>query len=231
MSDGIEAILWITGFVVGIPLLLFGIAKLMGAAGDGINRFPVHTITFKTGDYQDIELRQGGFWHRWAAYFIDGFIVGIISKVFLFGGSGVYNWATLALMLVYSAGFEGSEKQATPGKLTMKLRVIRADGTDVSYSRALARNTAKILGPILVAVMFGIIGGLLNIGKPSLYMMLYFLVFLIDCLFIFWTPNNQALHDIIAGCMVVRAPTTVPQKQNLPEAGSEPADGNEVVPG
>lgn len=82
--------------------------------------------------------------------------------------SGILPW-------IYFAYFESSGRQASPGKMAMKIYVGNAEGERISFINALGRNAAKSLSG-----MFMYIG----------YIMIFF------------TKNNQALHDMMAGTMV-----------------------------
>jgi uncharacterized RDD family membrane protein YckC len=70
-----------------------------------------------------------------------------------------------------------SSKQGTLGKMVFRLRVTDLNGARISFARATGRFFAKILS-----------GMILNIG----YIMAGF------------TERKQALHDMIAGTLVVR---------------------------
>jgi uncharacterized RDD family membrane protein YckC len=150
-----------------------------------------------------------GFWVRFVAYFIDGLILGIptmfvlLILVFLFGGFGVmmrrnlndpraaaavagpmilgfvFVWLVfIALSWLYFAGMESSERQATFGKATMSLHVTSLEGQRLSFGHATGRYFAKI------------ISGLIPLGIG--YIMAGF------------TEKKQALHDMIAGTLVLR---------------------------
>jgi uncharacterized RDD family membrane protein YckC len=79
--------------------------------------------------------------------------------------------------LVYHVVMEGSARQATYGKILLKIRVCNEDGSPIDYSKAAARNLAKILS---VATLF--------IG----YMMSFF------------NKKQQCLHDMVAGTLVMK---------------------------
>jgi uncharacterized RDD family membrane protein YckC len=81
------------------------------------------------------------------------------------------------IQTLYFAVFESSGKQATPGKRVAGIKVTDLQGGRLSFSKALIRN----LGKIASSVMF--------IG----YIMIAF------------TKQQQGLHDIIAGTLVVNA--------------------------
>lgn len=151
----------------------------------------------------------GGFWLRFVAYLIDGVILGIpfglvVMVLFvMLGGFGLmmhrrvgdprvaaavlgpmflgFLFAMLlfvGLQWLYFAGLESSEREATFGKSAMSLRVTGLDGQRLSFGHATGRFFSKV------------ISGLIPLGIG--YIMAGF------------TEKKQALHDMIAGTLVVR---------------------------
>jgi uncharacterized RDD family membrane protein YckC len=156
-----------------------------------------------------------GFWLRFVAYLIDGLILGIpfmlvaIVLIAIFGGFGlmmrmrgvdphtaadpraaaavfapIFLGFLLAMLFffglnwLYFAGMESSERQATFGKAAMSLRVTDLEGRRLSFGHATGRFFSKI------------ITGLIPLGIG--YIMAGF------------TEKKQALHDMIAGTLVLR---------------------------
>jgi uncharacterized RDD family membrane protein YckC len=148
--------------------------------------------------------RYAGFWIRFFARLIDGMILGIINAIvripfmMMFGAgmglgldrglrggmifgpamAGVFGTSALigiALGAAYDVYFL-SAHGATPGKMALGLRVIRADGGPISPMLALARHFAEWLSAII-----------LLIG----YIMAAF------------DPEKRALHDRICGTRVI----------------------------
>ncbi len=127
----------------------------------------------------------GGFWARFAAVMVDSAIVtvvGVVLMVVLFmamGAAGVLigNIAFFILQLLYWPVMESSARQATFGKSLMGLQVTDLQGNRTSFVKSLLRNLAKILS--------------------SLIMMIGFLLAA-------FTARKQGLHDMLAGCLVVR---------------------------
>src|SRR5215471_17319780 len=155
-------------------------------------------------------VEYGGFWLRFLAYLIDGavIIIGIcvvaVPLVFL-TGLGAYlsqinpeeDWnengawviipvifllatASLAVTWLYHALMESSEWQATVGKKVLGLVVTDMEGRRVSFWRATGRHFAKIVS---------------NMIYPFGHVMAGF------------TDQKQALHDMIAGCLILRRDT------------------------
>lgn len=85
---------------------------------------------------------------------------------------------------LYYSLTESSRTQATLGKLLLRIRVTDLEGQPVSFLRASARNLGKILSELTYWVGFLMAG---------------------------FSPRKQALHDYLAGCIVVNAP--VPRTQ------------------
>lgn len=83
----------------------------------------------------------------------------------------------LVLTMLYYTLWEGSEKQATPGKLALKIKVSDVKGERTSYTRAMGRNFCKLFS-----------GAILMLG----YLMPL------------WTKHKQALHDQMTNCLVVK---------------------------
>ena len=137
-------------------------------------------------------MQYAGFWLRWLAWVIDSAILGalplivglIIAPIFFSSSSGVA-FLGVAIFIVpvigttgwlYYSLMESSPFQATLGKQALGMRVVRTDGQPVSFGRASARFFGKILSAIL----------------------------LVGFLMAAFTQNKQALHDRIAGCVVIR---------------------------
>lgn len=144
--------------------------------------------------------RYGGFWMRFVAAVIDGLLLGIIvwpvgAMVGLIVGvaghgvsmpevgvhlvSGITVWTLfIGAGWIYEASMESSSKQATVGKMALGLKVTDEVGRRISFARASARYFGKILSRITLLIGYIMAG---------------------------FTARKQALHDMIAGTLVVRA--------------------------
>ncbi len=152
-------------------------------------------------------VEYGGFWLRFLAYVIDNIIIGfgvvlvLVPLIFLtglgtllsqihpeeeLGDAGlfliiglIFLAATVGLVVtwLYHALMESSEWQATVGKRALGLVVTDMDGQRVSFARATGRHFGKIITN-MVPMFIG-------------YLMAGF------------TEKKQALHDMIAGCLVL----------------------------
>jgi uncharacterized RDD family membrane protein YckC len=153
-------------------------------------------------------MQYGGFWLRFAAYLIDSVVIVLgatlisIPLIFLTGlgallsqihigeelnDAGVFFFiglfllfgvVSLALTWLYHALMESSEWQATVGKRAVGIIVTDAEGRRVSFARASGRHFAKIVSNLIP----------LEIG----YIMAGF------------TQKKQALHDMLADCLILR---------------------------
>lgn len=149
---------------------------------------------------QEVDL-HAGFWLRLPAYLIDVAILVLAYLVLCFAvegslarldplGSGNQLdtvWKTALGLLVgmffvgiwlYFALLQSSKWQATLGKRAMRLRVTDRYGCRIGFWRA----TWRFVGKILSLCYTGPIG----------------------CMLSGWTARKQALHDLMAGCCVVR---------------------------
>lgn len=132
-----------------------------------------------------------GFWNRFIAAIIDSFIIIIviimIAKVFhsIFpegvGGSEVVDALMFSIVFFpewfYFSIMESSSRQGTLGKILLGIKVTDLEGGRISFWRA----TARFFGKIPSSVIFGI----------GFFMAAF-------------TKQKQALHDMMAGCLVVR---------------------------
>lgn len=154
------------------------------------------------------QVAYAGFWERVLAFVIDNVIIGVgivvivIPLLFLTGlGAvlsriaqdedlgdagffliiGMFLVAATAAVLVtwlYHAFMESSEWQATVGKRAMGLVVTDMAGRRVSFGRSSGRHFGKIITNLVPALLG--------------YIMAAF------------TEKRQALHDMLAGCLVLR---------------------------
>lgn len=145
-----------------------------------------------------------GFWLRAVAYFVDVVLLTTIGVAtillpllakgaipadnpwFLFSGA---NRQIVAIQLLiymlswlYFASFESSAWQATPGKRMMRLVVTDLEGRRITFARASGRFFGKFISQFLLFFGFVLAG---------------------------FTPRKQALHDILAKCLVLRRPNQI----------------------
>ncbi|HLS28105.1 MAG TPA: RDD family protein [Opitutales bacterium] len=133
------------------------------------------------------------FWRRVIAAFLDGIVVYIAFVIvsFIVGFVGGMLLGNLPEARVRIAGFvigivtgwlyfalmESSASQATLGKMAIDLKVTDLEGRRIGFGRASGRHFGKFLSS---------------------------LTFLIGYLMAAFTRRKQALHDLMADCLVVR---------------------------
>lgn len=150
-------------------------------------------------------MSYAGFWKRFAAVLIDGIILSVVSLFLLVPLLGMLGLGFLdaamndgdpsaglivaiigaylgTLMMSFLAGWlyyalmESSSKQATLGKMALGIIVTDMNGNRISFGRATGRYFGKFLSALILYVGYMMAG---------------------------FTEKKQALHDIIAGCLVV----------------------------
>lgn len=143
------------------------------------------------------ESRYAGFWWRALALLVDvlavaalSFVAGVLigGAIFLFSPAPLeqtnpypprwlVNMVNLAIPWLYFALMESSRLQGTLGKRLTGLTVTDVDGGRLSFTRATVRHFAKFLSVLIFFIGFVMAG---------------------------FTRRKQALHDMIAGALVVR---------------------------
>jgi len=142
------------------------------------------------------QLQYAGFWKRFAALFVDvlillipqalfGYLVGIAFVNRMTSTDPVQNyigfeiWSrgiALGIAWLYFSLLESSKHQATIGKMALGLVVTDLAGNRISFARATGRFFGKILSSIIMGIGY---------------------------LLVAFTPRKQALHDLIAQCLVL----------------------------
>lgn len=165
---------------------------------------PIATVSSDVAVVQGGEIVHAGFWKRFAAMVIDGFVTAAASWVvqipllMLAAGAGMMGGDMLAsggamgiivlsygvgivIPLFYFAWMHSSGSQASLGKLAVGIKVTRGSGERISFWRAFARYAAYFA---TVVFSFGI-GGLVSAFTTGL------------------GERRQALHDMICDTLVV----------------------------
>lgn len=140
-------------------------------------------------------MTYGGFWIRFVAALIDGIILLVADSIveyFVLGsattsvvttpGAAVTRlggtWLISTVIgCTYETWFVGN-LAATPGKMALGLKVVRPDGSPVSYGRAAGRYFAKILSAIILLIGYIMAG---------------------------FDAQKRALHDMICDTRVIRS--------------------------
>lgn len=143
-----------------------------------------------------------GFWRRFWGLFVDRFLIGVVllpvgiamglgfftrwngedftpQRLFhlLFGSMVMFSVRALVEWL-YFAGMQSSTKQATLGQMMLGVQVTDLGGGRISFGRATGRYLASWLSAAILCIGF---------------------------LMAVFTERKQALHDLIAGTLVVRS--------------------------
>ena len=153
-------------------------------------------------------VEYAGFWWRFLAIVIDSIIISFVSWIFIlpvlaiFGISlfslkesgfdmddpklfvGPFILAIVTMTFIstiikwlYFSIMESSRHQGTVGKIILKIKVTDTSGNRVSFARATGRYFGKILSGMILLIGYIMAG---------------------------FTERKQALHDILAGCYVIK---------------------------
>ena len=152
-----------------------------------------------------VGVQYAGFWLRVVAYFVDTLVLaplGLIGFAIL-GGTVLANLGrlqeggepdpavimslvgayalTIAISVsaawLYHAFMESSKYEGTLGKKAMGLRVTDMNGNRISFGRASGRFFGKLITGMTMGIGYAMAG---------------------------FTEKRQCLHDMIAGCLVVK---------------------------
>lgn len=169
---------------------------------------PAPNYAVPAANYATVE--YAGFWLRFVAYIIDGLVMGAgflaVAVALLFatglgsaldrlhpgedpGEIGALLGVTFIFSLIgiaivgswlYHAYLESSSWHATVGKKVLNIKVTDMEGRPISFGRASGRFFAKIISGMIPLGIGYIIAG--------------------------FTEKKQAIHDMVAGCLVLRTP-------------------------
>lgn len=139
----------------------------------------------------------GGFWLRFVGYLIDSVVVAIpagltgacgglvmssfmgertLSNLYL-GALIVGYFLAIAAIWLYFTLMESSSRQGTLGKMALGLVVTDMNGNRISWGKANARYWSKYISSLILMIGYIMAG---------------------------FTEKKQALHDMIAGTLVMR---------------------------
>ena len=141
------------------------IPAIPSVAHHPIPAIPPQARPLITADSGKTIAKYGGFWIRFVAKMIDGFLVAVVQGIFQLPAMITYanpdeatqtlsllgSIASFAVPAAYATWFIG-RFGATPGKMTFGLKVVRADGTSVSYGRAFARYVSEIRSGLILLI-------------------------------------------------------------------------------
>ncbi len=158
------------------------------------------------------QVKYAGFWLRFAAYIIDQFVIGIagfilfvpiILGIIAFGVNldgisnfkdlfthdgllmigGIIGMIILAILIsivmkwLYYALMESSKFGGTLGKMAVSIKVVDMEGNRITFGRATGRYFSRIITNMTLLIGYIIAG---------------------------FTEKKQALHDLIARCLVIQ---------------------------
>lgn len=136
-------------------------------------------------------VRYGGFWRRFCAFWIDGILLWLAGSLLQVGmGVDLFerdftdprmvfsSFLSMLMGWLYCALFESSARQATLGQMVIGIKVTDLQLRRVSFARATGRHFGQILSAVILLMGFVMIA---------------------------FTEKKQGLHDMLAGCLVIRA--------------------------
>ncbi|MDD4170507.1 MAG: RDD family protein [Desulfotomaculaceae bacterium] len=118
-----------------------------------------------------------GFWRRFLAIILDGLFLSAAD--YLIGvllGYGLGNFIGVFIGWLYFALMESSSYQGTLGKMAIGIKVTDLNGNKLTFGRATGRYFGKLISSLIFMIGYVMAG---------------------------FTKKKQALHDIMAGCLVV----------------------------
>jgi uncharacterized RDD family membrane protein YckC len=167
-------------------------------------------ITIPTPEGVDLELTLAGVGSRFVSALVDLVlqivllvgVSGIGAAVGAFGsgfGAVVVFIASFLIFAAYDVLFEVFASGRTPGKRLNGLRVVRVDGSPVTFFTSAIRNVLRLVDilPFVAPYLAGIVTILV-------------------------TRRNQRLGDVAAGTLVVRERTQQPSLRELRVAEPQP---------
>ena len=181
-----------------------GTATAASEGGAPSSEAPASLLTQPPGVVVPGSVPYAGFWRRFVAAFLDGLILTFVTfPLQWFLHAPVFGWvnadtlsfeemmamisASIASIVMsglcawlYFALLESSKLQGTLGKAALNIRVTDLDGRRISFGRATGRHFGKWLSGVILMIGYLI--------QP-------------------FTRRRQALHDLLAGTLVVRRDT------------------------
>jgi len=136
-------------------------------------------------------LQYAGFWIRFCAQFIDGLIMQAVNFLIIFvvaaaiaatvghkspAAAFIPSLFGFIFAVSYVVFFNG-RFGATPGKMALKLKIVRPNGEPIGYGRALGRYFGQMLSSLILCIGFMMAG---------------------------WDEQKRALHDRLCDTRVIR---------------------------
>lgn len=165
----------------------------------------------------------GTFWPRFWALLIDGLILAILTPLTVLNKT---EWKSVILLIIisliqlsYKSFFEFTYS-ATPGKMTLELKVVNNDFGKASLDAILRRNIFQISGGLIAlalaiysyvqpnfiyATTLNAYNQLSTIRTVTLILNFVLLtVYIIDLIVMLNSDESRSLHDRIGGTYVIR---------------------------
>ena len=137
-------------------------------------------MQYQQGVSAQAEMQYVGVGPRFLAILIDSIIIGVIGGILgaIFRDSpGLSGGVTGLLALAYFIVLEGTQG-ATLGKMALGLRVVKTDGSPITWTDSLIRNLLRIIDGLFV--------------------------YLVGAIFVWTSPLKQRLGDRAAHTVVVK---------------------------
>ncbi|MCI0537627.1 MAG: RDD family protein [Verrucomicrobiales bacterium] len=133
---------------------------------------PIFLQKLREGVVAPAGVEYGGFWIRFAAWFVDSIVLFVVTllldtlilavtgmKEHLAPGNfaqmlivqGVLGLVNMVIQIAYETWFVG-RFGATPGKMACNIKVVTPSGDRVGYGRAFGRSVAKILSTLILGI-------------------------------------------------------------------------------
>jgi len=173
-----------------------------------------------------------GFWRRFCALWVDGFIIILPVRFFLFWLEGFDKTLAIVIMIP-SAAFSpmyhvyfNTRYGGSPGKLAAGIKITRPDGTKIGWTEAIARSAVDMAFALVILCLqvwaltrisdadylnaSGIFeqARLIQSHRPSWASQIIDIIGQVwiwsELIVLLLNKRKRALHDFIAGTIVIR---------------------------
>lgn len=132
--------------------------------------------------YQAPAMQYVSVWPRFFAILIDSILVGIVNLIVeaILHYSGFSSFLAIVISFAYFAIMEATQGR-TVGKMALGLKVVREDGSPISWNESIIRNLMRIVDEI-----------------P------FIIPYLLGAIMVWNSPTRQRLGDKVAKTVVIR---------------------------